>query len=427
MKHTVHEIVLQNGARGLAIHIPDASVMTFDINFRAGDCYTEPKKWETAHIMEHLMFGANKTIPKARTFQAEFEKNGAYSNASTSSYDIIYEAECADFEWDRVVDLMMTAITEPLFLESEFNAEFGNVREELMSRGNNHFRHLSLALRNAYGFYVLTDQSRFKLMNNVGLPDIKKYYKQTHTTSNMRFVIAGNLPSERRKKIKTMFSSMNLPQGSGRVGLPDETPKKLKKPLYIANSTVDNLYFYIDTFLCRRLRDPETDALGLVNTMLTETLYSRIFGTAREHGLVYGMSSGYGYSKASSGWWIGAQVMPNNAPALLDIIVKELQNVFKHKLKDEDVAAAKQYSLGRYQRSGQTVGGTANGYSYRYFFDDVIDDYYKVPERIRSVSRNRITSVMESVFAEDIWGIGVLGNVGEDFAQKMADQIKVLW
>ena len=34
--------------------------------------------------------------------------------------------------------------------------------------------------------------------------------------------------------------------------------------------------------------------LSLVNTMLTETLYSRMFGTARERGLVYGMSSGYG-------------------------------------------------------------------------------------------------------------------------------------
>ncbi|MGZ6005200.1 MAG: M16 family metallopeptidase [Candidatus Saccharimonadales bacterium] len=427
MKHKVYELVLPNGARGLAIHVPDSSVMTFDINFRAGDCYTQPKKWETAHIMEHLMFGANKQIPKARAFQAEFEKNGAYSNASTSSYDIIYEAECADFEWNRVLDLMMKAITEPLFLEEEFKAEFGNVREELMARGNNHFRHLSLALRNAYGFLVLTDQTRFKLMENVELKDIKDHYKKTHTTSNLRFVIAGNLPPERRKQIKSLFSNMNLPAGEGRIELPDEKPVKLAEPLYIANPTIDNLYFYMDTFMDRRLRDPETDALGLVNTMLTETLYSRMFGTARERGLVYGMSSGFGYSKSSSGWWVGAQVMPKNAPALVDIIVKELQGVFKNKLKDQDIAAAKQYSLGRYQRSGQTVGGTANGYSYRYFFDDVIDDYYKVPERIKAVSRNRIVDVMQAVFAEDIWGLGVLGNVGPEFAQKMADQLKTLW
>ena len=40
-------------------------------------------------------------------------------------------------------------------------------------------------------------------------------------------------------------------------------------------------------------------------------------------------------------------------------------------------------ALGRFQRSAQTVGGTANGYTGRYFFDGVIEDYYRIPERIK--------------------------------------------
>ena len=152
MKHTVIEITLKNGAKGLLIHVPDASVMSFELNFRAGEYLVDEKKWETPHLMEHILLGANKRYPKARLFQAEIEKNGAYSNASTGSYDITYEAECADFEWDRVLDLLMVAITKPLFLKEEFEAEFGNVREELSARSNNHFRHLSLALRKQYGF-----------------------------------------------------------------------------------------------------------------------------------------------------------------------------------------------------------------------------------------------------------------------------------
>src|SRR5204863_4076939 len=128
------------------------SVMTFDFNFRAGEYLVERDIWETPHLMEHLLLGANQLIPKARAFQAEFEKNGADSNASTGSYDITYEAECADFEWDRILSLLLIAVTKPLFLQDEFDAEFGNVREELSARSNNHYRHLSLALRQAYGF-----------------------------------------------------------------------------------------------------------------------------------------------------------------------------------------------------------------------------------------------------------------------------------
>lgn len=427
MRHTTTELVLPNGARGLLIHAPDATVMTYDINFRAGDYLASYEKWETAHIMEHVLLGANKLIPKSRAFQAEFEKNGAYCNASTSSYDIVYEAECADFEWDRILDLLLVAITKPLFLDEEFKAEFGNVREELTARSNNHFRHLSLALRQAYGYLMLTDQERLKLMDNVTLDDIRQHYKKTHNISNMRFVIAGKLLPERRKHIRQILGAIELPKGSGRIDLPDEMPHGLSTPLYIPNETVENLYFYIDTFMQRRLRDPEADALSLINTMLTETLYSRILGTARERGLVYGMSSGFGQSKVSSGWWFGAQIMPKNAPALFDIIIKEVKSVFAGKLNEDDITAAKQYALGRYQRSGQTVGGTAAGYSYRYFFDDTIEDYYKLPERIRAVSRNRIIAVVNSVFAENIWGLGVLGNAGEDFVKKLNEQIKVLW
>ncbi len=427
MKHTVHEVSLKNGAKGLFIHVPDATVMTFEINFRAGEYLVEPEKWETPHLMEHVLLGANELLPKARLFQAEFEKNGAYSNASTGSYDITYEAECADFEWDRIVDLLLIAITKPLFLEEEFEAEFGNVREELSARSNSHFRHLSLALRQAYGFKVKVDQERLLLMDNVDIHDIRAHYISTHTAKNLRFVIGGNLPAERRKIIKNLMENIELPDGEERLELPHESPITLKKPLYIVNDTIDNVYFYIDTFMRRRMEESETDALSLINTMLTETLYSRILGTARERGLVYGMSSGYGQTKDSSNWWFGAQVMPKNAPALFRIIENELQAVFEGNIIDQDVVSAKQYALGRYQRSGQTVGGTVGGYSSRYFFDEEVEDYYKIPERIEAVTKERIIEITRALFSENISGMGALGNCGEEFVRDLHEQIKPLW
>jgi predicted Zn-dependent peptidase len=427
MKHSVHEAVFGNGAKGLFVHCPDASVMCFEINFRAGEYLVDKEKWETPHLMEHVLLGANELLPKSRLFQAEFEKNGAYSNASTGSYDITYEAECADFEWDRIVDLLLIAITKPLFLEEEFAAEFGNVREELTARSNNHFRHLSLGLRQAYGFKVMTDQQRLLLMDNVKIDDIRRHYYNTHTAKNLRFVIAGNLPPERRKLLQTLFENIELPEGDARLELPHEQPVSLKKPLYIHNDTVENVYFYIDTFMRRRMQEPEIDALSLINMMLTETLYSRILGTARERGLVYGMSSGFGQTKDSSNWWFGAQVMPKNSTALFDIIETELQLVFEAQVADRDVTSAKQYALGRYQRSGQTVGGTAGGYSGRYFFDETIEDYYKIPERIEAVTKERIVEVSQNMFAENVYGMGALGSCGEDFAKELQKQIQPLW
>jgi predicted Zn-dependent peptidase len=224
-----------------------------------------------------------------------------------------------------------------------------------------------------------------------------------------------------------MLENIDLPKTGKRFALPHERPVSLTAPVYVPNDTVENLYFYIDTFMHRRLSDPETDALNLVNTMLTETLYSKILGTARERGLVYGMNSGLSQTRDASNWWFGAQVSDKNAPALLQIVIEEVGKVLTGHIADEEIEATKQYALGRFQRSGQTVGGTASGYAGRYFFDGVIDDYYRVPERIKAVTKEQIITISNAMFTQNLWGFGVLGNCGENFAGQLQDQLAPLW
>ena len=427
MKHTVAEVSLANGAKGLLVHIPNATVMTFDINFRAGEYLVDPLKWEIPHLMEHVLLGANELIPRARDFQAELEKNGAYSNATTGVYDITYEAECADFEWDRVLGLMLIAITKPLFLEEEFKAEFGNVQEEMAARSNNHFRRLSLVMRQSEGLIAKTDSERLELMSNVTVDDVREHYAKTHHAPNMRFVIAGNLTAARRKTLTGMLEAIELSSEGQRFELPIERPKILEKPVYVPNDTVENLYFYIDTFMNRRMTESETDSLGLVNTMMTETLYSRILGNARERGLVYGMNSGLSYTRDISNWWFGTQVSDKNVKALLDITISELQKVINGDIPDHEILATKQYALGRYQRSGQTVGGTASAYANRYFFDETIENYLQYADRIQAVTKPQIVDIATAMFTDNIWGFGVLGNCGETFTHELQQQIAPLW
>ena len=427
MKHTVRELVLKNGAQGLLIDVPDATVMTFDINFRAGEYLVDREKWEAPHLMEHVLLGANELFPRSRDFQAELEKNGAYANASTGSYDITYEAECADFEWDRVLGLIVTAITKPLFLQEEFDAEFGNVKEELFSRSNNHFRHLNLALREQYGFCIMTDQERLKRMENVTLKDVQAHYIATHRSPNMRFVIAGNLTKARQEVIDKLLSNIELPTEGYRTPLPDEMPKTLDKALYIENPTVENMYFYIDTFTRRRVTDSESYALALVNILLTETLHSRIFGKAREKGLVYGVSSNYSRLLGSTNLWLGAQVMPKNIDKLFSIIKHEIIDMKKGNISAEELKTAQLYALGRYQRGAQTVSSTANLYSTRYFYEEEIEDYYKIPDKIQSISREQLVAALNAVFSDNVMGFGVLGSCGDEFTQECYKKLQSLW
>jgi predicted Zn-dependent peptidase len=400
--------------------------MTFEFSFRAGNFLTERKKWETPHIMEHLSLGANSKYKKSRIFEAEFKKNGSYSNAHTSVYNVWYDAECADFEWERILDLLTLAFSEPYFSKAEFDAECGNVRDELIGRANNHGRTLSIAMYESFGMLAMPDKEAVKLMTNVTLDDIKNHHKKTHTTSNMRFVIAGNLKG-RMKHIEEVLSKIKLPKGRGRIDLPNEAPEGFKKSIYIPRSSVGNVYFDLTTFTNRKFNDDDWAAASIANNILTETLYSKILGEARERGLIYNMGSGFGQYKNYVDWGIGGQAQQENLPALFDIIVRELKKIKTGDVSDEDIEAAKQYALGSYQRSAQTVGGTMAGYSYRYFHDGQINDYFGYPERLKKVKKAKVVEIMQAMFADNIWGLGILGTASEELRALAEQKASELW
>ena len=69
MNHKISKIDLSNGSKkGLLIHIPDATVMTFEINFRAGDYLVDHQSGKL-HIMEHILLGANNFIQNQEIFK----------------------------------------------------------------------------------------------------------------------------------------------------------------------------------------------------------------------------------------------------------------------------------------------------------------------------------------------------------------------
>src|SRR5690606_13497558 len=138
--------------------------------------------------------------------------------------------------------------------------------------------------------------------------------------------------------------------------------------------------------------------MSALNHILTGTATSRIYGKARAKGLAYfvGAYSGAGYY--DSAWDISGQVNHETAPALFDIIATELKAVIDGKLSDEEIEAAKSFGLGRYQMGAQTVSQITGFYTNRYFADDCIKDYEKIPDMIRKVTREKIVAVAKEFF-----------------------------
>lgn len=416
MKHTVEEIRLKSGARGLLIDVPDATVMSFQFHFRAGNRFVRSKDiYETAHIMEHMAFGANSEFKDEHSYETEFTKNGAYHNAFTSDFSMVYEAICADFEWDRIFNLQRLAITTPKFNNRELESEKGNVRNELTGYLNNHNRVMWPRVQQALGEDVYTYNQRLKVISGVTLADIKEHHTRTHTSKNLRFVIAGKLHG-RKSEIRRQLESWDLPEGE-RFDIPKDDISS-GGPVLVRRKEASNLTFGLSLVVPRELTDEENDAMTFLDHILTGTMSSRIFGAARKKGLAYGMFSDASTGFHSSSWDFGGQVNLDTADELFNIIVRELSAVIGGKITDKEIEAARSYALGRYQMGAQTVGQISNFYTHRYFADDTLKNYDEVPDSIRGITRETMIDTACDFIRNGEW---VLAGVSSGEKQDLVD------
>jgi zinc protease len=425
MNHTVEEVRLKNGAKGLLIDIPGATVMNMQFHFRAGNRYAKSKEIEqVAHIMEHMAFGANSRFKDEHEFEIEFTKNGAYRNAYTSDLSMVYEADCADFEWDRILDLQKLSICEPRFNEDELAAEKGNVRSELTNYLNDHHRVLFPRVQQLLGEDVLTYRQSLATIANVDIADVREHHRRTHTTNNMRFVIAGNLKG-RKAAIKRSIEGFSLKEGE-RFEVPYDELQKAG-PAVIRRKDSTNLTFGLFMVLPKSLDDDELDSMHYLNHILTGTMYSRIFGAARKRGLAYSVSAYTASGHHDSAWDITGQVNHESAGELFDIIVREMSCVLEGSLSEDELEAAKSFALGRYQMGAQTVSQISNFYNNRYFNDDTVKDYYAVPRMIERVTLKRIVETARQFIEQDIWVLAAVSSHDKQALTELNDKLSVLF
>jgi predicted Zn-dependent peptidase len=356
-----------------------------------------------------MAFGPNEKFASMEAFSQEFSRNGAYSNASTFDTNMHYYADCAQFEWERILDLQGLAITKPTFLPDILEAEKGNVREELVGQAHNNPRLMWQAINRAMGGHSLNDMEKIATIDAVTVEDIIDHHRRTHTQQNMRFVLAGDFQGHESKAL-AMLQAWELPAGKRLEPIIDIL--HAAKPISINRKEQENSNFGFVMTLPRRLEIPELVAFSALNHILTGTLHSRIWGKARSAGICYGMGSSTSTDlDGSSSWEFYGQVRPDNAERLFRLIHDELKRILSGDLAERDLEDAKQYLTGDYQMRGQTVSSLAGWYSGDYFFDDTYEDISQATKHITQVDRDMIIRLAREFFDAKLWTLGEIGAV----------------
>jgi hypothetical protein len=254
----------------------------------------------------------------------------------------------------------------------------------------------------------LTYKVRVKQLDAVKLKDIREHYLKTHFTRNCRFIIAGRI-APYRKAIINRLENLQIHKGRRRLDLPSETPRSLGKPLVMFHKGIDNLYYRWESAMPVVLDETERESLRCLQDLLFNTFHSRIFGIARERGLLYGLSANFYRTRDHHVWYVQGQVLPQNIRPLFDLILKQISEVCAAKISCQEVEAVKLFALGTLQRGIQTVDQLAGWYSQDFEFDDYIRDFAATNRLIKTLTKADIVHAARTLFRHSDWGLAFLG------------------
>jgi predicted Zn-dependent peptidase len=413
MKHTVSEHHLAGGASGLVIDVPGSDVVSLQMRFNSGFQFASPKAYEVPHVMEHMLATVTEKHPGPNEFYIQAQKNGAYVNATTSVDTNGYVYECADFELDRILDLVEEQLAEPLFAPKPLAAELGNVREELTRNTTQHSTVCSVRLaERAFPHLWLDYDKRIEQLPRIKAEMLREHYLRTHTSSNSRFVVAGSFGdggAKLERRLDRIFK--RLPAGE-RLVRSREIGRGLDGPV-ITERDIQQLYYRIVMYF-GELTEGERRAMTLLRLVLVGGMGSRILGEARERGLAYAVGGAGHAEPGNSSFGFLGYVTPSNADALFELIARGFSEVRDGKIKPDELDAAKDLLIGSIKRSTQTSGDLLGWYLDPYDEAGEIRDFNVNLDLMRDVRLDEVVAVAKKATAGGRRGLSFLGKVPEE-------------
>ncbi len=418
MKHSVGQHSLPSGAKGLMINVPGSQVIDLEVRFNSGYVFGSRSRYETPHVLEHLLATTSAKYPKANQFMIEASKNGAYVNAYTTARANGYTYEMADFELERMLDLIEEQLARPLFTREHLTAELGNVREEL-SRNTTQpaaVCALTLAAATQPDQYLYYDQ-RLDQLADISLVDIQKHFSTTHAAANARFFVAGAL-SGRTTSILGRLEAMFQQISEGERLEYQAHPVDQGLAAVVTARDINQIYYRLERQVPEQSWDSRR-ALAVLRTILVGTMGSRILGAARTRGLAYTVGAASQTEPGLSVLGFQGFVTMDNSVALFQLIADQMQKVARNGVTAEEVTTATQYMIGNILRSTQTAADVMNWYVDNYDGWESIRDMESEIAAFRAVTPEAVQAAAVMIDQEGHFAWSLVGPVGSGHVQAL--------
>lgn len=362
-----------------------------------------------AHYLEHKMFDQ----PDGSNVFDKFSRYGGNANAFTS-FNMTAYLFSATSNVEKNLETLMDYVQSPYFTKESVEKEQGIIGQEIrMYDDNGNWKLFFNFLECLYHNYPVKKNiaGTVESISHITAEYLYKCYNTFYNLSNMAIVIVGNVDPVKISNVIKKGIKNNKPLG-GKIkkiypAEPDTVAKQYaEQSLSVASPLFMAGFKDIDTgFSGKELMKKLIEVEILLKMLFGRS--SKLYNELYEAGLInnsfsseYTVQPDYGYSAIS-----GESKDPK---AVYDAIIKEINEVRKKGLDEEDFVRIKKVLWGRYIRNQNSVDDYACDFL-QYTFMDI--DYFNMYDVYKEVTFEDVKKRFDSHFVQDRAVLSVINPV----------------
>jgi len=339
------KVVLDNGLRVVTERMPALRSVTVGIWVNVGSRDEEPGEEGFSHFIEHMFFKGTATRSAAQ-ISREIDGLGGELNAFTTRETTTLYAKIPDEQLKPALVLLADLFHHSHFPSQEIEKEKQVVLEEMrMVQDDPEEWVQDLHTQQVFGGHPLGRPilGKAEIIRNLERRQLLDYIQRHYHPRETVIAVAGNFEQTRLLSLlDVLFGRFERPGGATR----NRWPAAVHGGLQVHEKRLEQAH------VCLGLKGIPIDhkdryAAALLNAVLGGNVSSRLFQEIREkRGLAYSVYSCLSSYSDGGMWSVYAGTRPEEAPRVVDLILKELRKLCLRGIRSDELARAKSQMKG---------------------------------------------------------------------------------
>lgn len=411
----IEQIRLQNGIRVLAEHMDSVRSVAIGVWVNAGSVFESDENAGISHFIEHMLFkGTEKR--SASDIAAQTDAIGANLNAFTAKECTCFHIKALDEDLETAVEMLSDIVLHSTLDSEQMDRERGVVLEEIaMTEDSPEDIVFDCASEQLFKGTPVESEilGTEETVRNLTREDLIRYMQRHYTAENIVIAVAGSF--DREALIALLSRYFSDVQAGERHAAPTVSIRSGFRTALVKKDVEQiNLCLALPG---AALGTDEYFAQAVLSNALGGSMSSRLFQHIREErGLAYSV---YSYPMAYRGagsLCFYAGCTEGQAKDVLSLMLKELSDVKRDGISEEEFVRARQQLKGSYLLGMESTMAHMSALGKTALLLDKEYDLLGTLNRIECVTMEAVKHAAEMLFAPNaaaFCAVGRLDAVGE--------------